>query len=645
MSNHAHLIYLTGLSMDKKRLNYIAENINRDIDFTYWFTQVKEEIDSLLKDGSRENLIEKLDGNINIIKVMIEQVLKNKFPDDYDNIKNYVHPILTDILDLKRDEGNYSFRDDIDYDLNDFFDDMKSKIKNYHNGDFFSLYISHQSDSIGVAPISKISASESLTLLNSYCDLPYYDNKYINHIILKIKKTAVKKEHHANFESFVKSNFYIHFLDTFLSNLVGESKSNNLSYFDMIKMTKGRRTLKDIQDSLSERNFYGIALLSQLFYNLQNLLKNKELNISIDKNNAYQREFLKEIINSSASPDNINFSDNADIKAKIYFSDGLKLDVHNSSKLDENIFKIDDEQAIGNDLSLDTASDNRVDASYFETKDEDEYFRIKIPIKITLSLPVNKKGEVDSSLFIPYGLNPENKDVVDIVTVGGAEHNRALSHLINKHRKEYKEKRIFGFMDNRYDLENKVKYLNDGEYEHSFLMGLNQPVAGYNAIFSARVDNNEGESVSWNAKLLGYRLKEEDRTYNILSIYGFSALASVFGMHYIVTEIDEKIKQGEIGKEGVFSDFYLSALESNNEINPHQDNNSLLINKGLSALILYPTSANDQLKQQFDNKVPLYIFNTDFDLYKKTFSLNRKNKEAIYSKLKYGKNTIDLMIK
>jgi len=633
MNENAHLVYLTGLSMDKKRLNYITENINRDIDFTFWFNKTQKAIKDILKNNKIE-LTNSLDSNINIIKIIIESIIKKKFPNNYDEIQENIHPILTDILDLKKIEGNYSFRTDVKYDLNEFLDDMASKVDTYHNGDFFSLYISHQSDSIGVQPLSKISSSNNLTFLNSYCDRPYYDNKYINHIILKVKKNNIKEKYRNNFKDFIESSFYIHFLDTFLSNLVGASKSNNLSYFDMISNSRGARTLKDIQASLSERNFYGISLLSQFLFNLEKLLINEKIKINVDNNDIEKREFLKELFISASNPNDDICSLDGDIEADIYFSDGLKLVDNNSIN---NIFSVFNE-ITEKEMGEETASDDRVDSSYFS--EDSDCFYIKIPIKITLSLPFNEDGKVDASLVIPYGVDSEDHNVIDIITIGGAEHNRALAHIINKHRLQYKEKRIFGFMDNRYDLINKVNFISDNEYEHSFLMGLNQPVAGYNAIFTSRVDNEKGESISLDTKLLGYRVADNNKTYNILTIYGFSALSSVFGIHYVVSEIDNKIEKCSNLNKGIFVDRYLPALEDDK--NMHKDQNIDLVNKGLSALILYPEMklVNKQLDEQFKGKVPLYIFNNDFELYKKTFLLNDE-KEALYQDVKRGTRTRD----
>jgi len=667
MKNNAHLVYLTGLSMDKKRLNYITENINRDIDFIYWFDKTKDILSQSLK-NDKSIIVNELDTSINLIKIITDTILKKEFSNNYETVKKYVHPILTDLLDAKKDEGNYEFSKTWFDNKEEFLENMQEMIETYHNGEFFSLYISHQSDSIGVAPLSKISASNNLTFLNAYCDRPYYANEYVNHIVLKIEKNSIKKEYQETFKEFIESNFYIHFLDTFLSKLLGDTtlsssyiekskdeelakamedkkkdnKIPDLSYYDMvINGGKTVKNLEDIQASLSERNFYGISLLNQIFYNLEGLLKDDSLEINVENNeNSTKQEFLKELIFSATDPENISFSKNAKIEAKIFFSDGLRLtEKENSEDMKFSSFKVWDEIKLEN-IKLDTASDNSIDANYIYEDEKESCFYVKIPIKMALSLPLNEQGEVDSSLFIPYGIDSSEHKVVDVLTVGGAEHNRALSHLINKHRAEYKGKRLFGFMDNKYDLQNKVTYINDNEYEHSFLMGLNQPVSGYNAIFSARFDNDEGESQSLNTKLLGYRLKDGDsKVYNILSIYGFSALASVFGMHHIVSEIDNIVNALDKGNKElkeIFSECYLPALYTDID-------NDEYINKGLSSLLLYPKveEVNKQLKEQFDSKVPLYIFNNDIELFKKTFLLNKCSERLLLAK-KNGRNTIEI---
>ena len=70
MKENAHLVYLTGLSMDKKRLNYITENINRDIDFTYWFEKTQEAVREIIEKKSR-NITQGLNTDINIFKIRI----------------------------------------------------------------------------------------------------------------------------------------------------------------------------------------------------------------------------------------------------------------------------------------------------------------------------------------------------------------------------------------------------------------------------------------------------------------------------------------------------------------------------------------------------------------------------------------------
>jgi len=600
----AHLVYLTGLSIDKKRLNDIANNINTDIDFSYWLTEVQARLSSILQNKSHD-ILNQLQSNVNIVSIISKLYISNKFKNQ--TIENLIDPILGDILDAK--SASFSFNKKLEYNFEDIIKDINIKSNNYTNANFFSLYLSHQSDSMAVSPLSKLSSKKNFNIINAYSDRPYYDNKYINHISLSLKKIAIKDEYQNIFQDFVESNFDIHCLDILLSKAIGEAKSNGYTYLNIVEGGITLKNLDDIQQSLKERNFFGITLLNQLIYNLEELIKNEQFQIDISNNEQEKEEFLKELFISSANPSNLEFASSSNIKANIFFSNGL---------------------------------DGDKSTKYFT--EDDEYFHIKIPIKMFLSLPMNENEQVDSSLFIPYGIDSEDNDVVDIITTGGAEHNRALAHLINKHRLEYKDERIFGFMDNKFDFKNRIKHLHNFKYEESFLMGLNQPVSGYNVLFSAREDNNKGESSNINAKLLGYRLKDKDKLYNVLSIYGFSALASVFGMHYLVAEIANKSnfntqnledaeKSGEwLINKGIFQDKYLQAF--NHSIDTFNPDNIQYINKGLSSIIAYKKDPNKILSKNFNKKLHLFVFNSDIELYKKTFLFGTK--ESIVDNINIG---------
>lgn len=643
-ADKAHLVYLTGLSMDKKRLNYITENINADIDFSYWFDKVRRDYLETLE-VNKSSIVEELQNNVNIIKIITDKVIQSKFSANHKELQKYIKPLLSDILDAKR--ASFSFNSNLTYNFDELLDSMGFVSTAYPNGDFFSLYLSHQSDSVAVAPLAKISSVKNFNIINSYCDRPYYDNKYIDHIILKIDKELIPNDKQESFKDFAEANFYTHILDTLLSKVISDAKTNGLSYYDIVEGGLTWRNLQDIQASLSERNFYGITLLSMFFYNLEKFIGSDSLAFSLDMNNPTKQEFLKELIVSAANPTTISFSTSAKIETKIYFANGLHLEesIEELSK-DKFFTSIVGDEVIDNQ----TVSFESIDNTKQYIDEDATSFYIKIPIKMVLSLPMNENEQVDSSLVIPYGIDSKSNDVVDLITVGGAEHNRALAHLINKHRLHYKDERILGFMDNKYDFVNKVKYIDDENYEESFIMGLNQPVAGYNAIFSTRKDDDKGESSNINTKLLGYRLQDNDKIYNIITIYGFSALASVFGIHYVVSEIDKKsnfdtetllqseIDEIELISKGVFHSKYLGAFHHN--LDAFSSDNIKYINKGLSALIVYQKDANSKLNQNFKKMLPLYVFNANKELYKNTFLTGTK--ESLIDKIYTGRNTTKL---
>ena len=561
-----------------------------------------------------------------------------------------VDPIFSDLLDAK--SATFSFDKSKEYKLDEIISNISSVSNGYLNSDFFNLYLSHQSDSMVVSPLSTLSHHKNFNIVNGYSDRPYYDNKYINHISLKIKKDSLKKNALVSFPSFVEANFYTHFLDIILSKAIGEAKSKGHSYLEIVEGGKTWKNLKDIQASLGERNFFGITLLNQVLFNLDDLLKDNKLKINISNQDIEKEEFLKELFISSSNPSNrIEFNHEADISAQIYYSNGLEIDAKLENLEKDDFFTAFTEDELTIEDKETTQNSQTKTHNYF--REDDEYFYIKIPIKMVLSLPINKEGKVDSDLFIPYGIDSNENDVIDIVTTGGAEHNRALAHLINKHRLEYKEERIFGFMDNKYDMKNLIKFIGDGNYTESFLMGLNQPVSGYNAIFSSRVDDEKGESANINALLLGYRLKNNSKIYNIVSIYGFSALASVFGMNYLVAEMIDKsnFNTETLSKEeldnillvnkGIFQSQYLTALSR--KIDIHSPLYIAYINKGLSGIISYKDNANSILDTNFSSKANIFAFNVDKEMYKKSFLEGRK--ESIVSEIKTGQNTTELKVK
>jgi len=199
------------------------------------------------------------------------------------------------------------------------------------------------------------------------------------------------------------------------------------------------------------------------------------------------------------------------------------------------------------------------------------------------------------------------------------EHNRALAHLINKHRFQKKENRLYGFMDNYYDMTYKMNRENkeDMYMEYSFFMGLNQPVSGWNYVLNARLDNSSGESINSDVKFLHFKLNDYNREYRIVSIYGFSAIASVLGINLFISE---QINRDNMEFQGKFSEFF-NKLHLNNS----QDT--------ASAIYFNPDPKGTIFKET--KKCYQYVFNYNTEQYKNVLDIN----SSFIKDIKFGRLT------
>ncbi len=507
----------------------------------------------------------------------------------------------------------------------------------------------------------------NFNITHSYCDWDFYDNKYIDHIILKVNKNKLStyKEdgNEIDYIDMIKNIFKLHSRELIFSKLINKKvksqnineKKENLSIVDLMLNDNPRYRKNDIVGMLGERNLFGVSLLSQILFFLSLDVKktnNKDANdvkienhmveFNIDEESSKaEYHFLKELIEMSSNPEKIIFGSNDDffMSAKIYFSDGIKLEKNNlenddyflnicnlTNKNDEEIKKqIEDEyiNTVGN-----SSQNNN---SY--VKEQGDYLYIKVPIKIVLSLPLDENEKPNSDIYIPACLNDnDNIKTVDILTVGGAEHNRALAHLINKHRLHYKDNRLFGFMDNHFDMVYKVN-LDDTEIHdnsYNFFMGLNQPVSGWNYIFDARKDDENGNSQNSDVKLLTFKLADGKQNFNIVSIYGFSAVASVLGINMFIAELSLRkiytnaLFEGEFSR--MFDDFKIT--------NP----------RGTATTFFFKekdeTSGKTKIKVEimnnFSKKCYQYQFNVDKEKYQNILWIDKKK---IISHRQFGRVT------
>jgi len=231
----AHLVYMTGLSVDKKRMNNIVELINFDRDFTYWRKECIEEYNEITSRINR--LLGKLNSFTNKqISITIDALTSfeefiDLFNDEYiekisdanadsmfEGIRNKMASVPKTLINHAFKKLGYLNPNEV---LSDnqklskiFFSQANQNIQSYFNGDFFSLYLSNQSDSIGVLPLSKVSSQKNFNLHHTYCDLDYYDNKFIDSVIIKVNKNnfnddiEIKKDIKNIFKSHIREIMY-----------------------------------------------------------------------------------------------------------------------------------------------------------------------------------------------------------------------------------------------------------------------------------------------------------------------------------------------------------------------------------------------------------------------------------------------------
>ena len=638
----AHLLYMTGLSVDKNRMNNITENINFDKDYTFLLSKAQKNLEGMFEQKNKH-----LSKGVAVIKKLVKQPIDiipdvnyiddTSYFNSYENlandmaeknlgkrIKNLCEKFINPTIEKPAELIGYKNIDTILVEhksLSKIMEQYIGKVKKYVNGDFFSLYLANQSDSIGIQPLSKLSNRLPFSMEHAYCDWDYYDNKYIDHVILKVNTENLRND----WDLEITKTFNIHVNDILLSKIIEDEKvsppekyksNKKLSLMDLVLGNNDKYSKSDIVKTLSDRNFFGISLLSQILYTIQKLSKSDAL-FDIDNMEdikdlkSGQYHFLKELLEMSSNPNmKIKGVQNNEKKslmsAKIYFSDGIKLTKDIDDLVNDEYFmytnKADNREASSlinessdKEFLKEQIEKNAIHTVSYEGEEHtnlinrvhsenlNHYVYIKVPIKMMISLPLNNNEKVDSELYLPSCLINQKEKVVDVLTVGGAEHNRALSHLINKHRLKYKDERLFGFMDNYFDFEHKMKLDDNPKGYHNsfnFFMGINQPVSGWNYLLSKREDDIDGNSMNSDVKFITFKLEDENIKINVVSIYGFSAIASVLGINLFIEEIRH---QDFNTKKGIFSSNFTSFFS------PERINNS----RGTTATVFFYKNLKD----------------------------------------------------
>lgn len=484
--------------------------------------------------------------------------------------------------------------------INEVLLDKQDRIKCLDWSNFFAIYQSNQSDSRGVSSLASGDNEDVFSFSYGYADSPFYSNLFINNVTVELSPCFVKKYlENTDYKTFFSAVYLQHGVDILLSRLLSEYMDeysdkaknnttysfNKLNHLNSFLQNSETETIKQLAASFKERNLFGIDLLSRVFaglIELKNNFKNVD-EVKMDKVVVYianiddkKKLFLHEIFEYASSPTLFEVSDkkeNADIFLNMNYWEGNGI-------IGDDRFEKKQSEISGKNVSI---------TNHFFYKEKNI---ISVPIKIFVSIPEtmriseNKKKEkfivqdfsdylkeenkifkvekpLDRQLLVPERLMHDTKDNghMIVLTVGGVEHNRPLLHLINKHRQEYQNKRQLGIFDNVFDFAHRQKYHTEDGYENYFIAGVNQPVSGYNAVLTQRLDDRvDGNSVSTTAKLIYFQLEgygkdideygnREIIDFHVISIYGFSALASAFATLYMVYQLKDAFAKSKKSKD------------------------------------------------------------------------------------------------
>lgn len=490
-------IILNGLTLDKEKMHNVIKSIDDDAD-----------IKKLIR-TSRYNVHGKflwtfVLGLIPLILYVYYQFFSIKQMLIEDSISAtainylntyYMYVVIPIVLYLINDFRSFIIR--IKNSTNEVFEylififDKKSPRRPL---DMWGFFLSNLSDSHSLIPATKL-LDDNIKYI--YCGLPYYDVEYIDSILIrvtpKIKKTYVK---------FYK-DFAIESYDNVRKNIIrGEKKI------------------------LQTKHVFGIFFFSKFLFTIlqDHVAENGKLiiNFNLSLKNEKKLEFIKECVKLCSDPNITSFDSGSSDKESINI-------------IVEDIFMLRDK------------------------KPKLRKNQILIPFKRFIALPINYGGNskykkpVDSNLILPeipefyssknmkneaveesnetVGANiselKPKESVIKIYSMGGTEHNLPLLHIVNHHRWSKKDSRFFGIAENKFDeaiiekedeISQQIKRNSREKREKleynvgasHFVFGINAKVRHRNLGF-----NNEAE-------VFRFKIKN-DRTYDILSFYGYSA--------------------------------------------------------------------------------------------------------------------------
>ncbi|WP_321369876.1 hypothetical protein [uncultured Desulfuromusa sp.] len=486
MAKDTSLIYLTGLSIDKKSMNDTYRYVNGDPRYSAFQKIIEEELQKLSGPQSIYELLEGLSEHKTLLRIADLFGVSSQYIIEFSGrMLGDIGTLIAEGVTLLDGESFRSLT--IKYQLliekravkaagankdDEFFasaimalilktlisvQENKSKSLSSKTAfdltslDCFNLFTSHQSDCRGLIPL--VSVVEQLSKKGGvgwlFSDYPYYKNMFLRGVNIKIDCKKLKKRVNA-VEKNIRGAFLHHYLLANLSNYLNNKDKKKI--FEGITEAKYIKGKLDLLGKISQdRNLFGVALLSDILYRLREL-KGDQLQIKVESRNP---ENSDEIIDK----DNFNFV--------------TELLLISGCPSETRLTGVNEDFDVSVECSIQEDFKNNF-AGFFIADADSHSLNIHIPVNLVLSVPLQlnkeKKGfNCNYKLLFPkeiYG-NPPMDSVIDVLSVGGVEHNRPLLRLLNAARyqgrfleksKKFKSfatyyPRTIGFTDNRFDFE------------------------------------------------------------------------------------------------------------------------------------------------------------------------------------------------
>lgn len=384
---------------------------------------------------------------------------------------------------------------------------INPKYKN--NFDYWNLFLSNISDTQTL-----ISYMEPNTKIKQvFSGRPYYENKYIDSLFIEIKLNDNIDENK------IKNLIIKHVEYIFYAEYICETLEQSFAEHSIIKK---------IKSVLSERGAFGIYFLSGFF---NELYGDEEINFEfstnlIDSTKGLNEEgaFIRELVLLAGNPGKINFH----------------CEKKSSSDNIIRLIKIDNEVSQLN-------SNKSLKQLFYNKKTKDGFLKLLLPIKRVISLPYSSLEAIKKMGKIPLAFEkdvhplPEifKEDDLQIISVGGGEHNLPLVHLVNVIRHKDMEERRFGFLENAFDRNLR----GDKNAFPEFMICLEKFVSGINSLARGReiIDSSPlpmiTEAQSNEAEILKIDFNEKIGGF---AVYGFSAPMTRYAFLALIYALDEE---------------------------------------------------------------------------------------------------------